>query len=135
VNWNATRNSTDVTWNTSAWTGTTASGGNENTANAHRWGTTYNYRFDADAGPVDAEATIDLFRPGAPDTVSFTVKAPGGAPVGCDEDLDGDNDVDGVDLGILLGGWGPCKCPADLDGDGDVDGLDLAVLLAAWGPC
>ncbi|MGH7292326.1 MAG: hypothetical protein ACREJT_14005, partial [Myxococcota bacterium] len=135
IDWNGTRNSTDVTWNTSAYTGTTASGGNENTANALRWGTTSNYRFDADTAPVDAEASIDLFRPGSPDAVSFTVKAPG-APVGCDEDLTGDGVVDGFDLATLLGAWGPCAgCPADLDGDGDVDGFDLATLLGAWGPC
>jgi hypothetical protein len=109
VNWNGTRNSSDVTWNTSAYTGTTASGGNENTANALRWGTTYNFRFDANTAPVDAMATIDLFRPGAPDSVTFTVKAPSPAKKG--------------------------GCPADLDGSGTVNGLDLANLLAGWGPC
>lgn len=49
-------------------------------------------------------------------------------------DLDGDDDVDGGDLGILLGAWGATTTtPADLDDDGDVDGADLGVLLGAWG--
>jgi hypothetical protein len=48
-------------------------------------------------------------------------------------DLDGDGDVDGADLGALLGSWGACTCPADLDGDGAVTGADLGILLGAWG--
>ena len=51
-------------------------------------------------------------------------------------DLDGDGDVDGADLGLLLGAWGPCAdcaaCPGDLDGDCQVDGADLGLLLGAW---
>lgn len=55
-------------------------------------------------------------------------------PDGPAADLDGDGDVDGADLGLLLGSWGPCGgCPADLDGDGDVDGADLGLLLGSWG--
>ncbi|MCA9284127.1 MAG: right-handed parallel beta-helix repeat-containing protein [Phycisphaerales bacterium] len=55
------------------------------------------------------------------------------APPVATPDLDGDGDVDGADLGILLGSWGPCGgCPADLNGDGQVDGADLGTLLAAW---
>jgi hypothetical protein len=53
-------------------------------------------------------------------------------------DLDGDGDVDGIDLAQLLAAWGACPsaptaCPADLDDSGLVNGLDLAILLAAWG--
>jgi dienelactone hydrolase len=49
-------------------------------------------------------------------------------------DLDGDGDVDAVDLANLLSSWGACKgCPADFDGNGQVDGGDIAVLLSAWG--
>lgn len=59
-------------------------------------------------------------------------------------DLNGDGQVGGIDLGILLGQWGfcigclapvtpPIPCPADLNGDCQVNGFDLAILLAAWG--
>ncbi|MFO0874282.1 MAG: hypothetical protein U0575_09960 [Phycisphaerales bacterium] len=47
-------------------------------------------------------------------------------------DLDGDGDVDGADLGILLAAWGASGGVADLDGSGAVDGGDLGVLLANW---
>ncbi len=51
-------------------------------------------------------------------------------------DVDGDGDVDGADLGVLLGAWGPADAgaAADLDRDGDIDGADLGLLLGDWGP-
>jgi hypothetical protein len=52
----------------------------------------------------------------------------------CDADLNGDGQVDGADVGLLLGDWGE-RTLADLDQDGAVDGADLGLLLAAWGPC
>ena len=54
-------------------------------------------------------------------------------PVACLGDLDGNGQVDGADLAVLLGGWGGPS--GDLDGSGTTDGADLAVLLGAWGPC
>lgn len=49
-------------------------------------------------------------------------------------DLTGDGQVDGADLGLLLGNWGGSGV-GDLDGDGAVDGADLGQLLGAWGGC
>lgn len=51
-------------------------------------------------------------------------------------DVDGDGDVDGADLGLMLGAWGPAApgAAADLDQDGDVDGADLGLMLGGWGP-
>ena len=53
----------------------------------------------------------------------------------CPADFDGDGDVDGADIGIMLLEWGPGASPADLDGDGDVDGADIGIMLLDWGPC
>lgn len=53
-------------------------------------------------------------------------------------DLDGDGDVDGVDINIALGNFtgpipsGKLASEGNLDGDGDVDGVDLGVLLAEF---
>ena len=48
-------------------------------------------------------------------------------------DFNGDGDVNGADLGLLLGAWGPCPgCPEDLNGDGVVSGADIGLLLVAW---
>ena len=54
------------------------------------------------------------------------------ALVGPTPDLNGDGQVDGADLGLLLGAWGTAT--ADLNGDGTTDGADLGLLLGAWGP-
>lgn len=56
------------------------------------------------------------------------------APTGNPADLNGDGQINGADLGLLLSAWGPCTgCAADLNGDGQVNGADLGLLLSAWG--
>ena len=58
-----------VTWSTESFAV------NEN-ANALRWGTLYNFRFDADAPPGSTVATMGLFRPGAPDAMTLVIDGP-----------------------------------------------------------
>jgi hypothetical protein len=54
----------------------------------------------------------------------------------CVGDIDASLEVDGADLGLLLGAWGDCEqCAEDLNGDCLVDGADLGVLLSKWGAC
>lgn len=80
-----------------------------------------------------AQATIDAVRTrdGAGTSHILLADFSGGQVQG---DLDGDGDVDAVDLANLLSSWGACKgCAADFDGNGQVDGGDIAVLLSAWG--
>lgn len=48
---------------------------NEN-ANALRWGTMYNFWFDADKEPTPDSATIELFRDGTPSSIQTLVSAP-----------------------------------------------------------
>src|SRR5258705_3596873 len=69
------------------WTGTVAGGmltwacetqGANNNANAIRWGSTYNFRFDADAAPTASTATLGLWKPGTPTDVSVAMDVPGG---------------------------------------------------------
>ena len=67
------------------------------------------------------------------DTGTVTLKLADVIP--CPADLNGDGQVNGADLGILLASWGFCTCPADINQDGIVNGADLGILLAEWGPC
>jgi formylglycine-generating enzyme required for sulfatase activity len=57
----------------------------------------------------------------------------------CGADLNGDGQVNGTDLSVILAGWGPCvsgpDCNGDINGDGSVNGTDLTALLAGWGEC
>ncbi|MBM4111874.1 MAG: hypothetical protein FJ253_00620 [Phycisphaerae bacterium] len=54
----------------------------------------------------------------------------------CKGDLNGDHEVDGDDLGTLLGEWGVCPdCLSNFNCDAEVDGDDLGTLLGAWGCC
>ena len=54
----------------------------------------------------------------------------------CLGDINGDELVNGADMGLLLAEWGPCAtCQADFNDDGMVSGADLGLLLSAWGPC
>ena len=45
-------------------------------------------------------------------------------------DLNGDDRVDGADLGLLVAGWGTIF--GDLTGDGTTNGTDIGILLANW---
>ena len=51
----------------------------------------------------------------------------------CPEDLNGDGQVNGADLGLMLGAWGTAD--ADINDNGITDGADLGLLLGAWGDC
>lgn len=57
-------------------------------------------------------------------------------PPECPADLDGDDQVDGGDLGLLLANFGRKGVPTgDINGDGRVDGADVGLMLVSWGPC
>ncbi len=69
--WNVTQDASSITWNTETFAQ------NQN-ANAIRWGTLYNFRFDADQAPNPTNATVGFFKTGSP--IGVLVQAPGGVP-------------------------------------------------------
>lgn len=95
-------------------------------ANAIRWGTLYNFRFETDLPPTDGLVTIGLHRPGTPDAVMVDAVVPDV----CDDDGTCEPGEDCVSC--------PGDCPMtgpDLDGDGfvkcgDCDDMDPTV----WRP-
>ena len=104
-------------------------------ANALRWGTLYNFRFDADRLPATADLTITPYRNGTPRSLTVTALAPS-VQDPCPWDTNGDDVVGINDFLVLLGAWGSDPGgPPDFDGDGNVGISDLLVLLSRWGPC
>lgn len=70
-------------------------------ANALRWGTVYNFRFDASSPPTTVNATLDLFKGGASQTAA--VLGPACLLAG---DINGDNIVNFTDLNLVLSSFG-----------------------------
>ena len=62
--WTVTQARDSITWSTETFAQ------NQN-ANAIRWGTLYNFRFDADQPPQNANATVGYFKTGSPMTVAI----------------------------------------------------------------
>jgi hypothetical protein len=84
TDWTATVTASSVSW------ATTTYAVNPN-ANALRWGTLYNFRFDANQAPGTASIVIDLFKPGSPTTASVSTVTPfacGGAPEEVDDGVE-----------------------------------------------
>ena len=57
----------------------------------------------------------------------------------CADDIDGNNEVNGIDLAIILDKWcssgGKDYSQADMDGSGTIDASDLAFNLDGWCAC
>ncbi len=100
--WTASAGATSVTWHGPAYNGTppvyvatpapellltsfTPGTGNDHWANALRWDTLFNFRFQTTVAPATGSVQVALWRPGGtgdPRTVSFAVPTPGGATTG-----------------------------------------------------
>ena len=71
--WTVTQTTDSITWNTETFAQ------NQN-ANAIRWGTLYNFRFDADQPPQSNSATVGYFKTGSPMMVAIQAPAGTGTP-------------------------------------------------------
>jgi hypothetical protein len=123
ADWTATVSSNSISWATQPFAV------NVN-ANALRWATLYNFRFDADAPPTcDGNVMLGLFRT---PTRTFDVHGCRRAGPSCfkDGDLDKDCDVDGDDFGLFITAFGYCEeafeylAMADMEASGCVDWVD-----------
>lgn len=125
--WSSGRSADAVNWTTTPFS-------QDSTANAIRWSTLYNFRFDADQPPQVVVATLGLFKPvtasSTVTSVSISAKGPTAPAPSNPADLNDDGVVDGADLALLLAAWGSAS--GDINGDNVTDGSDLGLLLAAW---
>ncbi|MBK8268593.1 MAG: PQQ-dependent sugar dehydrogenase [Planctomycetes bacterium] len=65
-------------------------------SNALRWGTIYNFRFDANVTPVSANATINIYADGTPNLVEAAVPTPGGSLILLDCNGNGIDDAEDI---------------------------------------
>lgn len=76
TDWSMSRSSVTITWSTTPFDTFPF-------ANALRWGTLYNFRFEADVPPTSNVSTIGLFRPGTPDRVEVATVGPASNVTDC----------------------------------------------------
>ncbi|MDX2200008.1 MAG: dockerin type I repeat-containing protein [Phycisphaerae bacterium] len=138
---------TNVDWTPSnvgesfGWTADATFAENPN-ANALRWGTTYSFRFVADAPPTSGTATIELFKPGgvgAPASVIANLPVPSNPLVLGDMNCDGIvsvGDISGFVLALTdptgyAAAFPGCSIlAADVNADGVISVGDIAGFVA-----
>lgn len=85
---------------------------------------------------LESEAFISVFVGGAGsanDSYAYDVEF---VPDDCPTDIDGNDEIDFVDVVSVLSSWGPCaSCREDVTGDGDVNFIDILEVLGSWGSC
>ena len=123
ADWTAVLSADGIEWSTQTFAA------NEN-ANALRWGTLYNFRFDADVAPADGQAELGLYRPGAPEAVlTGLIPIPG---AGCAPDFDGDGFITGADFDLYVQAFEAGETTADFDHDGFITGADYDLYVQAY---
>ncbi len=137
TDWPATVNpGTSVAWNMPVASPATNS-------NALRWGTMYNYRFDADSPPELGLMTIGLYKAGDPASVVADVLVPSVPACTCPGDVDNSGTIDGLDVALFtqmyIGNMGTSACAqVEMPNSGPLDSADVDTfvnLLLNAAPC
>lgn len=129
TDWVAATLSNAVTWTTETFSA------NPN-ANALRWSTLYNFRFDANVGPSPTTGILGLFKPGTPSQLEFQTIGPALAFMDCN----GNGRLDSCDVNCAAtncappcGGSTDCnanglpdECETDCNGNNVPDDCDLS---------
>jgi hypothetical protein len=98
-------------------------------SNALRWGTMYNFWFEADQPPEPTDLTLGLFKPHSTPNVVFASVAP---ESGCFADFDGNGEVLVPDIFAFLSAWFAQDAAADVDGVAGITVPDIFFFLSAW---
>ncbi len=134
VDWAQSISPTSVSWATQPYVV-------DPNANALRWDTLYNFRFQSARPPKSGVVTLALFRPpalqGEPTQISVSLPMPDN-----DCNANGVGDSTDISLGTSLdanadGVPDECQsaCPADINHSGAVDVADLLTVITSWGTC
>ncbi len=121
IPWQAVRTPTQLLWATNPYSSHPGS-------NPLRWGTMYNFRFDANRPPSTVEALLAPYKPGGPSLLSGMTTGPRQCPA----DFDGNGAVTVQDIFTFLAAWFAFDPRADSDGNGLIGTPDIFAFLAAW---
>jgi hypothetical protein len=121
ADWTFARETESVRWSTVAFGG--------GLSNPLRWGTLYNFRFDADAPPEEVSVTLGSYKPGGPGSFSGLTLGPSAAARALLRRGDGDGNgvveiTDAIFVLLFLFSGGPapgCLDAADANDDGVFD--------------
>lgn len=125
--WAFTRNLNSIQWATQTFEQNPG-------ANALRWGTMYNFWFDASAAPVDTDSTLSLFKPGSPAHYLGATRGPASTALLADMNCDGavnNFDIDAfvlalTDMAAYDAQFPDCDASAgDVNGDGLLNNFDI----------
>lgn len=132
TDWTSSVSSSDVSWSSPQ---TFAQNPN---SNALRWGTMYNFYFDANVPPETGDMTISYFKPGTTSSIAATLEVPAGESPDCNNNsIDDPCDVSCAAPGCSgVVGCGlssdcnansvPDECEDDCDHNGQPDTCDIA---------
>ncbi len=124
TDWPAVRSGGSLTW-------TTETFAHNQSANAIRWASAYNFRFVASAPPIDGLVTIGLWKPGTPESFQVAVPVPG-QPLACPCDHDGNREIDSRDFFAFLEDFLAGDPRADFDGSTAVNSADFFGFLECF---
>jgi hypothetical protein len=124
-NWQGAAGPTGVTWNCPE-----PFTGNGDSGNAIRWGTLYNFRFDANVAPTTAAASVGLYKPGSPSMLSAAGIPVPGLP--CPSDFNRDGAIDFFDYLDFVQAFSTAAAAADFNSDGIVDFFDYLDFVDAF---
>jgi len=112
TDWTATVAPGSISWATTPFT-------TDENANALRWSTLYNFRFDASIAPFESTVTLGLFKPGTPTSVGIVTLGPATGLVDCN--ANGISDLCDVDCSRLGCTMPDCETSDDCNGNGIPD--------------
>jgi hypothetical protein len=121
TDWSSSISATEIEWHSPQ---TFAQNPN---SNALRWGTMYNYWFEANTPPASGLVTLGLFKPGTPTSVSFNAVIPGPS---CTADWNEDGTVTSQDFFDFVEEFFTNN--ADFNGDGVTNSQDFFDFLTAF---
>ncbi len=122
ADWNGVQSDGALTWATESFMA------NES-ANAIRWGTLYNFRFDCGRPPMNGQVALGLFKPGATDA-GFAAAI---VPSPCNADFNEDGSLDFFDYLDFVDTFSNLGLRAEFNGDGVVDFFDYLDFVDAFG--